>query len=118
MSSPHRPEERFAVAKSGWWRGMHPGMSIASLAMVAVFVLFTLGWVESAGTVYSAVRGWVESTFGGFYVISIGIVFLACLYVMLSRHGRVRLGDDDARPEFSTFSWLAMLFSEIGRAHV
>ena len=111
MSSPHQPEDRPAVAKSGWWRGMHPGMSIASLAMVAVFVVFTLGWVESAGNVYSAVRGWVESTFGGFYVISIGIVFVACLYIMLSRHGRVRLGDDDARPEFSTFSWLAMLFS-------
>ena len=106
-----RPRRAFAVAKSGWWRGMHPGMSIASLAMVAVFVVFTLGFVESAGTVYSTVRGWVESTFGGFYVISIVIVFLACLYVMLSRHGRVRLGDDDARPEFSTFSWLAMLFS-------
>ena len=30
---------------------------------------------------------------------------------MCSRHGKVRLGDDDARPEFSTFSWLAMLFS-------
>ena len=103
--------ERFAVAKAGWWRGMHPGMSIASLAMVAVFVVFTLGFVESAGTVYSTVRGWVESTFGGFYVISIAVVFVACLYVMLSRHGRVRLGDDDARPEFSTFSWLAMLFS-------
>ena len=106
-----RPRRAFAVAKSGWWRGMHPGMSIASLAMVAAFVVFTLGWVESAGNVYATVRGWVESTFGGFYVISIIIVFVACLYVMLSRHGRVRLGDDDARPEFSTFSWLAMLFS-------
>ena len=111
MSAANQPGKRFAVAKSGWWKGVHPGMTIASLTMVAAFVVLTLGFVESAGNVYSTVRGWVESTFGGFYVISICVVFLACLYVMLSRHGRVRLGDDDARPEFSTFSWLAMLFS-------
>ena len=111
MSAANQPGKRFAVAKSGWWKGVHPGMTIASLTMVATFVVLTLGFVESAGNVYSNVRGWVESTFGGFYIVSIGVVFLACLYVMLSRHGRVRLGDDDARPEFSTFSWLAMLFS-------
>ncbi|MYD95799.1 MAG: BCCT family transporter [Gammaproteobacteria bacterium] len=99
------------VAKSGWFRGMHPGMTIASLAMVGAFVVFTLAFVDSAGNAYAAVRGWVESTFGGFYVVAIFIVFLGCLYVMFSRHARVRLGDDDARPEFSTFSWLAMLFS-------
>ncbi|MCE2460637.1 MAG: BCCT family transporter [Pseudomonadales bacterium] len=111
MSAANQPGKRFAVAKSGWWKGVHPGMTIASLTMVAAFVVLTLGFVEGAGNVYSTVRGWVESTFGGFYIVSIGVVFLACLYVMLSRHGRVRLGDDDARPEFSTFSWLAMLFS-------
>ena len=111
MSAANQPGKRFAIAKSGWWKGVHPGMTIASLTMVAAFVVLTLGFVESAGNVYSTVRGWVESTFGGFYIVSIGVVFLACLYVMLSRHGRVRLGDDDARPEFSTFSWLAMLFS-------
>ena len=38
-------------------------------------------------------------------------MLVACIYIMCSRHGKVRLGDDDARPEFSTFSWLAMLFS-------
>ena len=111
MSSTGQPGERFAVAKSGWWKGMHPGMTITSLAMVGAFVVFTLVFVESAGNVYSTGRGWVESTFGGLYIIAVCVVFVACLYIMFSRHGRVRLGDDDARPEFSTFSWLAMLFS-------
>ena len=30
---------------------------------------------------------------------------------MFSRFGRIKLGDDDSKPEFSTFSWFAMLFS-------
>ena len=111
MSDTHQPPQRLSVAKSGWWRGMHPGMVIASLAMVAVFVIFTVVDAERAGGVYATIRGWIESTFGGFYIIAICVVFVACLYVMFSRHGKVRLGDDDTRPEFSTFSWLAMLFS-------
>ena len=111
MSTTHQPPEGFAVAKSGWWKGMHPGMTMASLAMVAAFVIFTVVNVEGAARVYSSVRSWIESSMGWLYIVSICIVFLACLYVMCSRHGKVRLGDDDARPEFSAFSWLAMLFS-------
>jgi choline/glycine/proline betaine transport protein len=34
-----------------------------------------------------------------------------CLCLMFSRFGNLRLGDDDSRPEFSNFSWFAMLFS-------
>ena len=111
MSTTRQPPEGFAVAKSGWWKGMHPGMTMASLAMVAAFVIFTVVNVEGAARVYSSVRSWIESSMGWLYIVSVCIVFLACLYVMCSRHGKVRLGDDDARPEFSTFSWLAMLFS-------
>ena len=103
--------EHSPVARSGWCKGMHPGMTIASLAMVGAFVVFTVVDTEHASAAYAATRGWIESTFGGVYVVAISVMLLACLYVMLSRHGRVRLGDDDARPEFSTFSWLAMLFS-------
>ena len=111
MSTASQPAQGFALAKAGWWRGMHPGMTMASLAMVALFVVLTVVSVEGAASVYSVVRGWIESTMGWLYITSVCIVFLACLYLMCSRHGNVRLGDDDARPEFSTFSWLAMLFS-------
>tara|TARA_R110002110_G_scaffold205066_7_gene417142 strand:+ start:283859 stop:285322 length:1464 start_codon:yes stop_codon:yes gene_type:complete len=37
------------------------------------------------------------------------LVFL--LYLALSRFGKVRLGPHDSRPDFSTLSWVAMLFS-------
>ncbi|MCY4251644.1 MAG: BCCT family transporter [Rhodobacteraceae bacterium] len=29
---------------------------------------------------------------------------------MCSKYGSIRLGDDNSRPEFSNFSWFAMLF--------
>ena len=36
------------------------------------------------------------------------VVFL--LWLAASRFGRVRLGDAHEKPEFTTFSWLAMIF--------
>jgi choline/glycine/proline betaine transport protein len=99
------------VAKDGIWKGLHPAMGIASKGMVIAFVVFTALNVEFANSVYSAVRGWIESALNWYYISALIIMLFACFYLMFSRHGGVRLGDDDSRPEFSNFSWFAMLFS-------
>ena len=64
MSTASQPAQGFAIAKAGWWRGMHPGMTMASLAMVTLFVVLTVVSVEGAASVYSVVRGWIEATMG------------------------------------------------------
>ena len=99
------------VATAGMWKGLHPGMGIASKAMVVVFVVFTALNVEFANSIYSAVRGWIETALNWYYVSALVIMFFVCLYLMTSRHGAIKLGDDDSKPEFSNFSWFAMLFS-------
>lgn len=38
-------------------------------------------------------------------------MFFVCIFLMMSKWGSIRLGDDDSRPEFSNFSWFSMLFS-------
>ena len=99
------------VATSGLMKGLHTGMGLAAKGMVAAFVVFTVLNVEFAGEIYATVRGWIEASLSWYYIlVVVGLVFV-CLYLMCSRHGSVRLGDDDSRPEFSNFSWFAMLFS-------
>jgi choline/glycine/proline betaine transport protein len=46
-----------------------------------------------------------------YYISSVTVMLFVCFYLMFSRFGSIRLGDDDSRPEFSNFSWFAMLFS-------
>ena len=99
------------VATGGLWHGLHPGMSLAAKGMVAAFVLFTVLNVEFANGVYTAIRGWIESTLGWYYILTLCAIFFVCIYLMVSRHGKIRLGSDAARPEFSYFSWFSMLFS-------
>ncbi|MGB7242936.1 MAG: BCCT family transporter [Sulfitobacter sp.] len=99
------------ISDTGLFKGLHNGMSIASKAMVAAFVVFTILNVEYAGEVYGGIRSWVEGALSWYYISSVIIILFACLFLMFSRFGSIRLGDDDSKPEFSRFSWFAMLFS-------
>ena len=99
------------VATTGIWKGLHPAMGIASKGMIAAFVVFTALNVEFANSIYSAMRGWIESALNWYYISALTIMLFACIYMMCSRHGAIKLGDDDSKPEFSNFSWFAMLFS-------
>ncbi|MEM8571778.1 MAG: BCCT family transporter [Pseudomonadota bacterium] len=99
------------VAESGFFTGLHPGMSIAAKGMIAAFVIFTVLNVEFAGSVYQSIRSWIESGLSFYYLTLFCIALFVCFWLMLSRFGNIRLGDDDSRPEFSNFSWFSMLFS-------
>lgn len=99
------------VAKQGFFTGLHPGMSIAAKGMIAAFVIFTVMNVEFAGGLYKSIRSWIENGLSFYYITLFSVGLFVCFWLMFSRFGSIRLGDDDSRPEFSNFSWFAMLFS-------
>ncbi|WP_420547967.1 BCCT family transporter [Curvivirga sp.] len=99
------------VAKSGFFTGLHPGMGMAAKAMILAFIVFTVINVDFAGGVYGSIRSWIESGLSWYYITVLAGIMLFCFYLMMSKWGSLRLGDDDSRPEFSNFSWFAMLFS-------
>jgi glycine betaine transporter len=53
---------------------------------------------------YFVSRGW-------FVMLAVSFMLLFCIVLAFSSYGNIRLGADDDRPEFSTASWIAMLFS-------
>ncbi len=99
------------IAGTGLMQGLHSGMGLAAKGMVVAFVVFTVLNVELANGIYTAIRGWIEASLSWYYIIVVMGLVLFCLIMMFSRFGSIRLGDDDSRPEFSNFSWFAMLFS-------
>jgi choline/carnitine/betaine transport len=48
--------------------------------------------------------GWLFALAGTAFVVFV-------IWIAASRFGTITLGDDDAKPEFSTMSWIAMMFS-------
>ena len=46
-----------------------------------------------------------------FIMLAVSFMLIVSLILALSRYGRIKLGRDDDEPEFSTVSWLTMLFA-------
>jgi choline/glycine/proline betaine transport protein len=81
----------------------------------AGLLLLFLGWgsffTDSCERVFPALLSAVTAHFGWLYVGSLAFFIVFALGIMASRYGSLRLGHDDERPEFSTLTWFAMLFS-------
>ena len=58
-----------------------------------------------------AVANWLTGNLGWAYVGTVAIVMMFMLWLALSRAGNIKLGPDHAQPQYSLFSWSAMLFS-------
>jgi choline/glycine/proline betaine transport protein len=60
---------------------------------------------------FSALQATITTYCGWLYILAMTFFLGFVFWLLISPYGRVRLGDDDSRPEFSTLTWLAMLFS-------
>ncbi len=82
-----------------------------ALAAVAVVVVLALIFSASFESVTRSIREKVSRDCGWFYLLTVMGLVGVCLVLMLSPVGKIRLGDPGSRPEYSTVSWIAMLFS-------
>ena len=82
------------------------GALILLLLVTVPLILFP----ESGKEFVSKANEFVTTQFGVLYLlVGLGIFFFL-IYVAFSDNGRVRLGEEDERPEFNNFSWAGMLF--------
>ncbi|WP_174615447.1 glycine betaine uptake BCCT transporter [Virgibacillus ihumii] len=72
-------------------------------------------WGSVAPDLFEKISGsimsYISVHFGWFYLLSVTLFVLICLYLIFSRYGKIRLGKQGEKPEFSYPSWFAMLFS-------
>lgn len=82
-----------------------------ALAAALAVVILSLAFSFKFETLTGSIRNYISRDLGWFYLLTVlGITFV-CFYLILSPAGRIRLGDPGTRPEYSTPSWIAMLFS-------
>lgn len=88
----------------------NPVFLISGLSIVA-FVLVTLMFQEGATEFFSWLRPFLTSTFDWFFLSAANVFVLLCLYLLISPLGSIRLGGDDAKPDYGYVGWFAMLFA-------
>jgi len=53
----------------------------------------------------------ISSNFGWMYIAAANVFVLAMVFFAFSRYGNIRIGGQDAKPEYSNFAWYSMLIS-------
>lgn len=90
---------------------IHNPVFIISAMLILVFVIGTILAPKEAKEILDGAKWWSINNFDWLFMLSGNIFVLFSLYLVVSPLGKIRLGGDDAKTEFSTLSWFAMLFS-------
>jgi glycine betaine transporter len=84
---------------------------VLSLLVTGAIALW--GLLDSVGLQAAAgfLVGVLFTSRAWFIMLTVSLLLLVCLWLMVSPVGKVKLGQDDEEPEFSTGSWISMLFA-------
>jgi len=82
-----------------------------STIIIIISIALTLIFEEQAEGYFDAIQAFVSNNGGWFFVLCVNIYLIFVLYLAFSKFGNIRIGGKDAKPEFKTLSWFAMLFS-------
>ncbi|MBN6205745.1 BCCT family transporter [Ralstonia pickettii] len=82
-----------------------------AVAIVAVMVILGAVFPEQFEIISNRVKIFVSTNFGWYYMLLMSALVIVALFFAFSRFGKIRLGKDQDRPDFSTITWIGMLFS-------
>lgn len=106
--------------------GLVPGFSVEELkykfgldklvfgvnaVLIIAFVIWGVTSPETVSSVSSTALSWGLENFGWLFNVILVVCIIVMLGVAMSRYGNIKLGKDDEEPEYSRFSWVAMMFA-------
>jgi len=94
---------------TGFGFDVHQHVTFASTAVLVAFILLTLMFNEDASAFFKAAMEIITGKTGWFLILVSNVFILAAFYFAFGRFGQIRIGGRDAKPEFCTPAWYAML---------
>lgn len=82
-----------------------------TIALIIIAVGYGALAPESFADVTATAKDFIASRFGWYYMLLMSFMVALAIFFILSPYGKIRLGKDHERPQFSTATWIAMLFS-------
>ena len=89
----------------------HPVVFPMAAVLIVAFVVATACFPGRALMLFDWMQSEIADRFAWLYIVAMTGFLAFALYLCFSRYGKIRLGPDDQRPEFSTITWFSMLFS-------
>ncbi|WP_236719489.1 MULTISPECIES: BCCT family transporter [Salinivibrio] len=83
---------------------------VAGLVIMA-FVFVTLAFQNQMAPIFEQMRAWLTANLDWFFLLTGNVFVIACLVLIVSPLGKVRLGGTEAKPDYGYAGWFAMLFA-------
>jgi len=90
---------------------IHNPVFLISGISIAAFIIITLMFQQGSAEFFAWLRPAITSSFDWFFLSAGNFFVLFALVVCISPLGRVRLGGQDATPDFGYIGWFSMLFA-------
>jgi choline/glycine/proline betaine transport protein len=90
---------------------IHPPVFWPAAIVTLLFIAVTLAVGDPMEEIFSGVQNFISEAFGWLFVLAVNYFLFFILYLAGSKYGRIKLGGQQAVPDFSRGAWFAMLFS-------
>lgn len=93
--------------------GLDLNLTVSGLSalLLIIFSAYAFLNLDRASEQLNQFRNMVLDRFDTIFILSANLFIVVLLFLAFSKAGKIKLGGDDAKPEFSRFSWYAMLMS-------
>lgn len=89
----------------------NPVIFFSSALFIIIFTLLMMIFPTAMSDGIGVISDFIITYLGWVYTLGIAIFFFFLIYMAMSRFGRIKIGDDDAEPEYSGLAWFGMLFA-------
>lgn len=87
------------------------GVFLPSIIFISAVSLTSVFFPEITESLLNHVQNFIFVNLNWIYVWSVTIFVLFLVYLVFSKYGKIKLGKNDSKPEYSFFSWVSMLFA-------
>ncbi|MFP3874737.1 MAG: BCCT family transporter [Thiohalophilus sp.] len=101
----------YNVATHGPFRGLNPRAALLSIVCVLTITLLAIFRTADIESAVLRGRAFLSPMLEWYYVVVMAFFLVMVIWLGVGRYKNVRLGHDEEVPEFTTLSWLAMLFA-------
>jgi choline/carnitine/betaine transport len=108
---PDRTPTPKARDLKGGWATVDKTVFLASFGVILAITVLGMVFTGTVGSIAGAALDWVINSFGWLFVLSASGFVIFSLVLAFGRYGRIPLARQGEEPEFSTVSWVAMMFS-------
>ncbi|MCA1795698.1 MAG: BCCT family transporter [Desulfobacteraceae bacterium] len=90
-------------------RPFDPFVFWISAGVTIAFVLWSIVFPDNMAAVINGVFNWTTTVWAWLYLVTVFFLVMGCFVLMGPKYGSMKLGLPEDQPEFSNFSWFAML---------